>query len=258
MKSIGLALVLLCGLARPAASDAIFVTSSFSGGAFDAIGMTPFDSSQGTLDSVAVRILGTLSVSGSTLPHLVPVGVTPVPTPYDYRVDVTQDFEGLAGGYFDLHDHTTFSMIGHASGSGEPFTLVTTFAYAFDFDDITDLIGFTIPSVSSSVGTVVPAFSVSAARADFTGTGVIEEVDLIQSATSAIVGGAAVPAPLIGTFLASGLITVTYEYTPAPEPPSVPEPATLSLLGVAAAAAAARRALHYNPASCGKQVDSSH
>ena len=128
VRSLSLAVALLCALARPAAPDSIFVASPFSGGAFDAIGMTPFDPSMGTLDKVLVSIAGTLSVSGSTLPNLVPVGVTLVPLPYDYRIDVTQDFEGLAGGYFDLNDDTTFSMIGHATGSGEAFALATTFS----------------------------------------------------------------------------------------------------------------------------------
>lgn len=242
VRSISLAVGLLCVLARPAAADSILVASSFSGGTFDAIGMTPFDTSLGTLDKVIVSIVGTLSVSGSTLPNLVPAGVALVPQPYDYRVDVTQDFEGLAGRYFDVNDHTTFSMFGHATGAGEPFTLATTFTYSFDFDDISDLIGFAIPSVTSSFGAFIPPFSVSAARADFTGTGAIEEVDLIQFATSTTLG-AAVPPPSIATLLASGLISVTYEYTPEPE--SVPEPATLALLGVAAVGVGTRAARHH-------------
>lgn len=236
VRVVSLAVVLLVSLTRPASADLIVVSSAFSGGTFDAIGMTPFDSSLGTLDKVSVNITGTLSVSGSTLPNLVPAGPTLIPTPYSYCIDVSQDFEGLLDGYFDLNDHSAFSMFGLATGVGEPFTLATTFSYSFNFDDISDLIGFAIPSVSSSFGTVVPPFSVSAARADFTGTGVLEEVDLLQSAAATTLG-AAVPPPLIGAFGAEGAIVVTYEYTPTPAP--VPEPTMLSLLGVAVVVARA-------------------
>lgn len=198
----------------------------FSATPFDAIGVTPFDPALGTLDSVSVSILGTLSVGGATGPLITPGG----PVPYVYHVDVTQDYFGLAGRYFDFLAPASFTFVRNASGAGETFALITIFSYDFDFTATTDLVGFVLPSVSSTMSALVPPISgIGGARSDFLlDLSGVNEIDLVQQASGIGFGG---PPPTVTSVSAAGTIQIDYRFTPAAV--AVPEPASLALLGAA-------------------------
>jgi hypothetical protein len=221
---------LICS-ARPAeASSIVFNSYSFSGSVTDAMAINPFDPALGTLTSVDVSISGTLSVSGTTSQNMVQSspGVF-VPVPYNYQVNVTQDFFGLAGKYFDFGNPASFTFTGTASGAGGSLAFVTNFGYSFTFDATSDLVGFVLPSSSSTVGILIPPpGGVTGLRSDFLRTNIpLDEIDMIQTWSSqSLFGG--VPSPQISSVNSAGVLQITYNYTPTP----VPEPSSLALLGL--------------------------
>ena len=220
------ALVVLLLASSPGAfGAAIIAGASFSGSNFDAIGIAPFDPALGTLDSVNVTINGNLTVSGQTTPWF-PAGPGSL-TPYPYEVTVNQRFVGFGGRFFEFDSNAVFTLPSIQPAIGQGFALATTFSYGFTFNETTDLIGFTFPTFSTSYGTLVPPTSISGTLADFhPAIFGIHEVDLIQSWS----GSSVVFPPLITSVLAEGALILQYNYTPAR---SVPEPATLTLLGMA-------------------------
>jgi hypothetical protein len=218
----------------PAGALTITQTQSFSATTFDAIGVTPFDPTLGTLDSIGVRILGMLNVIGVTGLNVVP-GPVPQPVGYDFRVSVDQRFFGLAGRYFEFLDPAQFLFSGSASGAGEGFAFATLYQYDFAFTALTDLIGFTLPSVSTTTGVLVPPLSgIGGQRGDFVESLVpIDEIDLVQLGT--VTDLAAPSSPTLITLLSTaGTLQISYDYTPAPVP--VPGPATLTLFAAFAGA----------------------
>jgi len=216
----------LCVLASVWANSAVaslltITTSSFSISQTGLINLTPFDSALGTLDSVNVSISGQLTVTGSTTPFF--VGSPPVPQPYPYQINLTQDFDGLGGQFFAFDNPALFVLQGTALGAGEPFQLVRPFSYGFTFDATTDLAGVVSPSFS---GLAVPPI-ISGTRADFLRTN--SGANLIVLSHIATPVGPIVP--LLAT--SSGVLIVQYNYTPAQAP--VSEPGALALLGIALA-----------------------
>ena len=210
--------------------------SSFSNTQVGFIGLTPFDPALGTLDSVNVTINGQITVTGSTTPQF--VGSPPVPQPYPYQVNVTQDFDGLGGQFFSFNNPALFIFNSVASGGGEPFQLSRPFSYGFTFDSTTDLSGLVVPSFS---GPVAPPI-ISGTRADFLKTdGALNQI--LLSHTAVPVG------PIIlSSAVASGALIVQYNYTPA-QAGEVSEPGALALFGVALAVLGFRRRRPRNPAS---------
>jgi hypothetical protein len=231
---LGCSLVVLT--AHSARASAILVdTASFSGTALP-IGLTPFDPTLGTLDSVAVSIVGTLSVAGLAPSFVVPgPGAAPVPMPYSYRVRVDQDFDGTGSSYFDFTTPAQYLLDGAATGSGDAFTLVSPFSYWFQFTAATDLAGFTLPAFS---GPTLPPVSITGTRSAFLETifSPAEFVLMTHTATGLALTG---PVPTISSVASAGVITVEYRYTPR----TVPEPSAtaLMLLPLALAVQRARR-----------------
>jgi hypothetical protein len=240
---LAISLFSLVAAAPAAFADSILVVSGFSGSGFDAIGVTPFNPALGTLDSVNVGILGTLTVSGNTLPFA-PNGA---PVPYPYQVTVSQDFSGFANTYFSFDTAAIFGWLEIATGSGEPLSLTSVFSYSFTLNSGTDLLGFTVPSASGTYATLQPPLSISGMRADFyPNVFQINEVDLIQSwAVSSV------PVPVfINNVQSAGSMTFEYNYTPTPPvPPVIPEPSTLALVGPSLLALSLRRRRAHIPAS---------
>ena len=226
-------------LSYPAAAhaDVLLFNEPFAASPIDPIEVTPFDPSLGTLDTVHVTINGVLIVTGQTVQHGT---VDPlagfIPLPYQYRVDVAQDFDGLGTTFFDFSSPATFMLPGVASGVPSPFTLATPFTYDLVFDSTTDLIGFDLPAVSGV--TIPPLGGVVGPRNAFIDTGaLLNLVVLSHTATPIALGG---PLPLVFSVGASGLLSIEYTYTPLA---TVPEPASLTLLtsGLLAALAVRRR-----------------
>src|SRR5262245_54166840 len=153
---------------------------TFSGSLTDAESVTPFDTTLGTLDSVEVEIRGALTVSGLELPFLTGAPV-PLPTPYGYTIEVQQRFFGLAGKYFTFFDPGRFVFNRVATGAGGGFAFAADFTYGFAFTATTDLVGFVVPSVSTTLGVLFPPLSgIGAQRADFIDNGFPpNEIDMV-------------------------------------------------------------------------------
>ncbi len=134
--------------ASRAGADELFTTASFSGPVGQATGLNYFDPSLGTLDSVNVQINGELQGVVVTAG----AGCSPVCVPAPYNVQVDQTFSGLGGQFFSFDTPAQFDFTG-AGTIGEAFPLDTAFSYSFNFTSTTDLIGFTVPSFTGSIGT---------------------------------------------------------------------------------------------------------
>lgn len=214
-------IVLSAALPGQAGASGIDIQSQSFSGTTVPIGVSPFDPTLGTLDSVNVTISGVLSVSG--LAPALPSGVPGQFLPYFYRVFVGQDFSGLGGSYFDFQQPADFSFNGSTSGTGENFTLTRAFSYSFTFTSTTDLVGF---AFFSSTGPNSPPPSVNGLRSDFVESlASPNQILLTHTATGMALNGL-VPIPM--NWNSEGALTIQYNYTPVP----VPEPAAFALLAV--------------------------
>jgi hypothetical protein len=195
--------------------------------------INPFDPTLGTLTSIDVNISGVLSASGTTGLNMIQQapGVF-VPVPYGYQVNVTQQFSGLVGKYFDFVNPASFTFSGTASGSGEGFSFLTIFGYSFTFDAQSDIAGFVLPSSSTSAGVLTPPLGgITGLRSDFLQTNVpLDEIDMFQTWSGLSQSGSA-QSLQISSVTSSGQLQITYNYTPA-APTAVPEPAALMLVSL--------------------------
>jgi hypothetical protein len=217
-------------------ADTIVSAHGFSASPFGSMGLTPFDSTLGTLDSVNVTIDGVVVVSGVTPAngHVDPFAGF-IPVPYSYRVDVDQTFDGFSGEYFEFNSPARFILQNTASGLFSPFTFVVPFSYGLTFDSMTDLIGFDMPSTS---GVTIPPFGVAGPLSSFVDTNVIlNQMTINNTFTPVSLGG---PTPSVTSVAVSGSVRLQHNYTPPP-PSQVPEPGSLTLIGAGLAAFAARR-----------------
>ena len=230
-----------CVLAGLAVSAAAFVPAApapavplsqfltYSGSGFDAEQATPFDPALGTLDSVDVFIRGQLSASGVTATNFTG-GPVPMPVSYGYTVEVSQRFFGLVGKYFEFFEPARFVFSSVASGTGEPFAFVTDYTYEFDFDAASDLVGFTLASVSSTSGTLFPPpTGIGGQRADILpALPPIDEIHLVQAASATAIGASP---PVIANFNTNAVMEIRYNYTPVAA--AVPAPGSGALLVLA-------------------------
>ncbi|MGH7387859.1 MAG: hypothetical protein ACREM3_00135 [Candidatus Rokuibacteriota bacterium] len=214
---------------RPAAALTTTQLQPFSVGTVGFVDVTPFDPALGTLDSVSVNISGQLLVSGTTAPNILTIGSINVPVPFMFGVNVTQDYAGLGGKYFDFLSPAEFLFFGSASGTGEPFTFATTYTFDFDFTAVTDFLGFAPAGGSSSASALIPPIpGVGGLRSDFLATPVpLDQILLAQQGTDISLGG---PPATITQVVANGLMQIDYQFTPAPVVP-VTGPASLTLVG---------------------------
>jgi len=222
---------IICGLsfsfsahAIPQLQTRIFTNTGTLGANLSTTIFDPFDSSLGTLDSVNILVSGFLRVSGSLPPNLVSPNNTP--SPYAYNITVTQSMYGLIGfNNFGFATPAQFLYNGVASGiPGDAFFFDTPITYSLNFNETSDLLGFTIPS--GNVATFPPAY-VSGLREDFldnllnSSNGLVMQNQLITTSSALL--------PVVPDVLMSNTVFLTYNYTPFET--SVPEPSALLLLG---------------------------
>ena len=188
----------------PVSAGLILQAPSFDVGiGADIIGVQPFDPALGTLDRVLVDIQGVLEVKGIALS----------PT---FSVGVSQNFMGLAEKYFKFSPDAQL-LLTSSGPPGEPVALVTSFRYTFQFNEVTDLSGFTFPAVE---GPLIFVPSIAGTRADFLKTPLpVDEIDVVQAPT--LMAGIQ-----LTTLESQGSLEITYLYTPV----AVPEPSSLALL----------------------------
>jgi hypothetical protein len=213
--------VLVFGWTGPANADLIYQGHEFSAITYDAIGITPFDPSLGTLDEVYVSIQGQTRLDFGADVYTDSYGN---PLPYTFSVSVEQEFFGLAGKFFAFESPAIFLFSGVATGSGSFHSFLSPFTYNFIFDDTTDLLGFTVPQ-ATGINMITPPSSISGLREDFIETIMpINEIDLVQQFSSI----STFEEPYLMALSSEGSIIIEYDYTPSPAP--VSEPATVLLL----------------------------
>lgn len=211
----------LCSVAalQTARADILVTSSGFSGPFAPATGLQYFDPALGTLNSVNVSITGTLTGQILASGPCDPGACGGVP----YLVAVDQTFQGPAGQFFSSAAPAVFQYTG--SGIiGETFPIATSFAYSFDFNNITDLIGQATPS---GIAGPLTAPIITGHLQDFlTPLAPLHEVDVLTTLATNLGTLATLNVQSTGT------IAITYDYTPTPpQPAGVPETGTLAPLG---------------------------
>ena len=112
------------------------------------IQMSPFNRSQGTLQSVRITVSGTTFVSGF-LPEFTVDGQ---PAPYNYQLEINHEFSGTNGQFFDFPSPAKIHLVGVASGHGESLIQPQQFfTYEYTFDDASDLLGFAQANVTNGL-----------------------------------------------------------------------------------------------------------
>jgi hypothetical protein len=232
-KLLLFALTTVC-LSYPAAArgDVITFNSAFAG-SVDPIDVTAFDPALGVLNSVHVNITGTLQVSGTAPPNGFVLGGAFVPVPYQFRVEVRQDFDGLGSSFFDFTTPAIFQFPGVGPGVPFPFTFALPFVYNISFTASTDVLGFAIPTVSPGI---IPPTGASGTREGFVDTGSLNQILLTHTVMPVAIDG---PPPQITSFGSVGTLRLEYTYTPLSDPGDpgdpgtpVPEPSSLMLFAV--------------------------
>lgn len=193
----------------PPVSTSIVQRKTFSGNPAGIVTVSPFDPALGTLDSVDVLVSGTLTAGVVTPPFFLGPGIL---TPYSFGIQVSQDFSGLAGRYFNFEPPAEFLFADlMASGAGDPVPIVSDFTYGFSFTDVTDGAGAAVPTSSSSFGTLTPPAQVRGTRADFLlGPPSVDQIRLDQTWQVTFSSG---PTPAVSSVAAQGSIQITYNYT---------------------------------------------
>jgi len=202
-------------------ADLIYQGHTFSGTFYNAIGVTPFDPSLGTLDEVHVSIQGQMQLDFGATQY---IDINQKPIPYPFSVSVEQEFFGLVDKFFAFESPAIFLFSAVATGSGSFHSFLTPFTYNFIFDDTTDLFGFT-DLQATGMNMITPPSSISGLREDFIETTIpINEIDLVQNFSTI----STPEKPYLMALSAEGSIIIEYDYTPSPAP--VSEPATMLLL----------------------------
>jgi hypothetical protein len=199
----------------------------------DIFAFDPFDTTLGTLDEVRFDMQGVAILSATATPNLLPVGPfgALLPVPYNYFLRMDMDLFSLAGFDFDFGNDAQFNFLGTAVGVETLLTQPRSFSLSAKFDDVTDFVGFDIPSTN---GIDVPPTTIVSSRSDFEENLITSSIGLqfqMLNTWSVVfdTGPAAIILPMGSS---NGLVTLSYKYTRFPDPPSaVPLPAAAWLFG---------------------------
>ena len=215
-------LVFLCVMVLiVGAGSKVNAFSTFSGSSFDKdatdpeglyipMGITPFNPELGILEEVKVSIDGTLSVTLFSPPYV------------DFVTELGQTFYSPSNNYFDFSNPALYYFpVINPYSSIATVNFTTDFSYDFSFTEMTDNIGWTVPSYT---GADVPPVNISGLRSDFIESYFpLYEIDYLLLWPESSSHGPCSPIQLSS----AGSILIEYVYEPAP----IPEPATMFLLG---------------------------
>lgn len=218
----------LLTLAVPGGAQALQIvqTDPFAiSGGVATVGFQEFDPALGTLDSIGVSITGTLSFTAILGPSQ---AVTPI---------FNWDAFGAGGRGFGFAGSGAVLLFPPLVNPSPTAPLLTTgasnFSLSFTLTATTDVSGVIVPSVSAAPASIVPPVTVEAQRSDFI-AGLVQ-VGITESFVFAPVSFA--PTDISG----GGVVTFTYDYTPAAiAVPAAPAGAAL-LAGLAIAGLLRRR-----------------
>jgi len=218
-------------ISAPASAALISQVRSWNAGisAPSAVTFDPFDTDLGALTRVNVVLGGTMTVQAFAAPW--PDGQGNF-LPYSFTILSELGTVSPGGTGFDFGSEARWLTSFTVAGNGQPVVASSAFELAFEFGELSDLIGFTV--VDSVTGFTQPPVTVNGRRSDFNENMIngllgIQQMFLVPRLPQ--VSGAPVPVTPTGLSF-GGFMRLEYVYE---ERRVVPEPAVVSLLAVALA-----------------------
>jgi hypothetical protein len=186
----------------------------------------PFDPQLGVLERVEVILSGTMSVQAFASP--LPDGTGGF-LPYSFTILTEFAAVTPGGDGFEFGSHAQWAESFLVTGTGETVSAARLFELSFQFGELSDLIGFTLPATVE--GFTQPPTTIIGRRGNYLEDPANEVLGIQQQFLlpgPPTVFGAPVPVVVTAAGL-NGLARLTYVYEPRKD---VPEPAGLLLMAL--------------------------